>query len=53
MNIFSIFMHKLTQNMNKIGCRIKRFREEKGITQDLMAYELDISQSNYSRLEKK
>jgi len=38
--------------VNNIGSRIKKRREEKGITQDLMAYELDISQSNYGRLEK-
>lgn len=38
--------------MNNIGSRIRKLREERGITQDLMAYELDISQSNYGRLEK-
>ena len=38
--------------MNTIGSRIKRIREEKGIKQEYMAYELDISQSNYGRLEK-
>ncbi|NHQ79596.1 helix-turn-helix domain-containing protein [Elizabethkingia miricola] len=35
-----------------VGSRIKRIREEKGIKQEYMAYELDISQSNYGRLEK-
>ncbi|HAY3507335.1 helix-turn-helix domain-containing protein [Elizabethkingia anophelis] len=38
--------------MNIVGSRIKRIREEKGIKQEYMAYELDISQSNYGRLEK-
>lgn len=38
--------------MNNVGSRIKKYREEKGITQDLMAHELEISQSNYGRLEK-
>lgn len=38
--------------MNNIGSRIKKLREEKGITQDLMAYELNMTQSNYGRLEK-
>ncbi|WP_260120746.1 helix-turn-helix domain-containing protein [Elizabethkingia anophelis] len=38
--------------MNTIGSRIKKIREEKGIKQEYMAYELDISQSNYGRLEK-
>ena len=38
--------------MNIVGSRIKRIREEKGIKQEYMAYELDISQSSYGRLEK-
>ncbi|WP_449401484.1 helix-turn-helix domain-containing protein [Chryseobacterium wanjuense] len=38
--------------MNTIGSRIKKFREEKGIKQEYMAHELEISQSNYGRLEK-
>ena len=38
--------------MTNIGRRIRRTREEKGITQDLMALELNITQSNYGRLEK-
>ncbi|KMQ68031.1 hypothetical protein ACM39_09185 [Chryseobacterium sp. FH2] len=38
--------------MNTIGSRIKKFREEKGIKQEFMAHELEISQSNYGRLEK-
>lgn len=39
--------------MNIVGSRIKRIREEKGIKQEYMAYELDISQSNYGRLENR
>lgn len=38
--------------MNTIGSRIKKYREEKGIKQEFMAHELEISQSNYGRLEK-
>ena len=38
--------------MNIIGQRIKSLREEKGITQETMAIQLDVTQSNYGRLEK-
>jgi transcriptional regulator with XRE-family HTH domain len=38
--------------MNVIGQRIKKLREEKGITQETMALQLDVTQSNYGRLEK-
>lgn len=38
--------------MNIIGQRIKRLREERGITQEAMALQLDVTQSNYGRLEK-
>jgi len=38
--------------MNKIGTLIRNLREQKGITQDFMAKELMLSQSNYGRLEK-
>lgn len=38
--------------MNNVGNRIRKMREEKGITQELMAMSLDITQSNYGRLEK-
>jgi transcriptional regulator with XRE-family HTH domain len=38
--------------MNIIGQRIKKLREEKGITQETMAHQLDVTQSNYGRLEK-
>jgi transcriptional regulator with XRE-family HTH domain len=38
--------------MNVIGQRIKKLREEKGITQENMALQLDVTQSNYGRLEK-
>ena len=38
--------------MNVIGQRIKKLREEKGITQENMALKLDVTQSNYGRLEK-
>jgi len=38
--------------MNIIGQKIKKLREEKGITQETMAIQLDVTQSNYGRLEK-
>lgn len=38
--------------MNIIGRKIKKLREEKGITQEAMALQLDVTQSNYGRLEK-
>ena len=38
--------------MNVIGQRIKKLREDKGITQENMALQLDVTQSNYGRLEK-
>lgn len=38
--------------MNVIGQRIKKLREERGITQETMAHQLDVTQSNYGRLEK-
>lgn len=38
--------------MNTIGSRIRKLREEKGFKQEFMAYELEVSQSNYGRLEK-
>jgi transcriptional regulator with XRE-family HTH domain len=38
--------------MNIIGQRIKKLREERGITQETMALQLDVTQSNYGRLEK-
>ena len=38
--------------MNEIGTRIKKMREEKNISQEKMALELELTQSNYGRLEK-
>lgn len=37
---------------NNVGLRIKETRERKNISQDAMAMELEITQSNYGRLEK-
>lgn len=48
----STFTHKNIYIMNTIGSKIRKLREEKGIKQEFMAYELEISQSNYGRLEK-
>jgi len=38
--------------MDKIGSRIRKIREEKGIKQEYMANEIGITQSSYGRLEK-
>ena len=37
---------------NDVGLKIKKLREEQGVTQDYLAACLDITQSNYGRLEK-
>jgi transcriptional regulator with XRE-family HTH domain len=37
--------------MERIGTRIKRFREIKNLTQEHLAEKLGISQNSYSRLE--
>ena len=37
---------------NAVGAKIRKTREEKGITQEFLAQCLDITQSNYGRLEK-
>ncbi|MFT6166127.1 MAG: transcriptional regulator with XRE-family HTH domain [Vicingaceae bacterium] len=36
----------------KVGVNLRKVRELKGFTQEYMASELEISQRNYSRLEK-
>ncbi len=38
--------------MNNVGSKIRKLREEKGIKQEYMAHELEITQSSYGRLEK-
>lgn len=38
--------------MTTIGEKIKKLREDKNISQEKMAFELDLTQSNYGRLEK-
>jgi transcriptional regulator with XRE-family HTH domain len=38
--------------MNTVGNKIRLLREEKGLSQENMAAALDITQSNYARLEK-
>ena len=38
--------------MNLIGNKIRLLREEKGLSQENLATALDITQSNYARLEK-
>ena len=43
---------KSENTVNPIGCRIKAIREAKGITQDVMADKIGVTQSNYGRLEK-
>jgi len=47
------FTHKTIYKMtNSVGSRIRKIRENKGISQEAMALELDITQSSYGRLEK-
>ena len=38
--------------MNKIGERIRKLREDKNISQEKMALEMNLTQSNYGLLEK-
>ena len=38
--------------MNSVGARIIKYREERGITQEYIANEMNITQSTYGRLEK-
>ena len=38
--------------MNYVGAKIKKHREERGITQEYIANEMSITQSTYGRLEK-
>ncbi len=38
--------------MTTIGERIRNLREKKNISQEMMALELELTQSNYGRLEK-
>ncbi len=38
--------------MNEVGNRIRRLREQKGLSQDSLAMELGITQPSYARLEK-
>jgi transcriptional regulator with XRE-family HTH domain len=39
--------------MNAVGTRIRKIREQRGLSQDNMATELGITQPSYARLEKK
>lgn len=38
--------------MNKIGIKIRKLRENRGISQSRMATDLDMSQSYYCKIEK-
>ncbi|MDR1544026.1 MAG: helix-turn-helix domain-containing protein [Prevotellaceae bacterium] len=38
--------------MNNVGLKIRKLREERGISQEFIADKLEISQSSYGRLEK-
>ena len=38
--------------MNSIGIKIRLLRDKKGLSQENLASALDITQSNYARLEK-
>jgi DNA-binding XRE family transcriptional regulator len=53
----STFVHKKIYNlnipdMNTVGTRIRKIREEHGIKQEVIATEMGITQSSYGRLEK-
>lgn len=37
--------------MNSVGFKIKRLRERKNISQEELAYKLEVSQSNLSKIE--
>lgn len=39
--------------MNTVGARIRKIREQRGLSQDNIAIELGITQPSYARLEKK
>ena len=38
--------------MHTVGSRIRKKRKEKGVSQEVMAMELELTQSSYGRLEK-
>jgi transcriptional regulator with XRE-family HTH domain len=38
--------------MNKIGDKIRRLRDQKGFSQQSLAFELGLTQPSYARLEK-
>lgn len=44
-------MNEKMHFMNNIGFSIRKVREEKGLSQDYMAAQLDISQASYARIE--
>lgn len=48
-NLAVIIIYK----MNTIGDKIRKIREHKGLSQEVIAFELGISQPTYARLEKK
>jgi transcriptional regulator with XRE-family HTH domain len=52
LNKISTIVDKIIHIMNNVGLRIKKLRESKGVTQGEMASSLNITQSNYGRLEK-
>lgn len=45
------FANKIIRIMDNIGQRIRKYREQKGFSQEYMAIELEISQASYARLE--
>src|SRR5690554_912499 len=52
LNKNSIFTHKIICIMHTVGSRIRKKRKEKGVSQEVMAMELELTQSSYGRLEK-
>ncbi len=37
---------------NQVGSLIRKLREQRGVSQEAMAFDIGITQSNYGRLEK-
>jgi len=50
-NYINLTHKKMHKKDNIMGTRIRKIRENKGISQEAMALDLDITQSSYCRLE--
>jgi transcriptional regulator with XRE-family HTH domain len=45
-------MNELSRSHKRIGQRVRKFREDRGITQEDLAYKIDISSSYMGQLER-